>query len=102
MWEITGAEFTKHDVHTASGISVRFPRVTRIRNDKDWETATSLPELHVSVANYFVPPPLCFSKSEYLVFKKGCRKMTKSPVFNKFYLLSICQHLGLWMYIVLF
>ncbi|XP_054263883.1 DNA ligase 3 isoform X2 [Macrosteles quadrilineatus] len=45
VWEITGAEFTKHDVHTASGISVRFPRVTRIRSDKDWETATSLPEL---------------------------------------------------------
>ncbi|KAG8262889.1 DNA ligase 3 [Homalodisca vitripennis] len=45
VWEITGAEFTKHEVHTASGISVRFPRVTRIRSDKDWETATSLPEL---------------------------------------------------------
>jgi len=45
VWEITGAEFTKHEVHTASGISVRFPRVTRIRSDKNWETATSLPEL---------------------------------------------------------
>lgn len=47
VWEITGAEFTKHDVHTAAGISVRFPRVTRIRADKTWETATSLPELKV-------------------------------------------------------
>lgn len=45
VWEITGAEFTKHDVHTAAGISVRFPRVTRIRDDKTWETATTLPEL---------------------------------------------------------
>ncbi|KAJ9577033.1 hypothetical protein L9F63_006381 [Diploptera punctata] len=45
VWEITGAEFTKHEVHTAAGISIRFPRVTKIRDDKTWETATSLPEL---------------------------------------------------------
>lgn len=45
IWEITGAEFTQHDVHTADGISIRFPRVTKIRNDKDWETATNLLEL---------------------------------------------------------
>ncbi|XP_021931838.1 DNA ligase 3, partial [Zootermopsis nevadensis] len=45
VWEITGAEFTQHEVHTASGISIRFPRVTKIRDDKTWETATSLPEL---------------------------------------------------------
>lgn len=45
MWEITGAEFTNQGVHTADGISIRFPRVTKIRDDKDWETATSLREL---------------------------------------------------------
>ncbi|XP_023023992.2 DNA ligase 3 [Leptinotarsa decemlineata] len=45
VWEITGAEFTQHDVHTADGISIRFPRVTRIRDDKNWETATNLPQL---------------------------------------------------------
>lgn len=45
VWEITGAEFTRHDVHTADGISIRFPRVTRIRDDKSWETATNLQEL---------------------------------------------------------
>ncbi|KAG5892484.1 hypothetical protein JTB14_015394 [Gonioctena quinquepunctata] len=45
VWEITGAEFTQHDVHTADGISIRFPRVTKIRNDKTWDMATSLPEL---------------------------------------------------------
>lgn len=45
MWEITGAEFTNQGVHTADGISIRFPRVTRIRHDKDWSTATSLNEL---------------------------------------------------------
>ncbi|VDK79427.1 unnamed protein product [Litomosoides sigmodontis] len=45
VWEITGAEFTRSDKHTASGISIRFPRVTRIRDDKNWETATSLQEL---------------------------------------------------------
>ncbi|RZF40363.1 hypothetical protein LSTR_LSTR008793 [Laodelphax striatellus] len=47
VWEIQGAEFTQHEVHTAAGISIRFPRVTRIRSDKDWETATNLPELKV-------------------------------------------------------
>lgn len=47
VWEITGAEFTKTEVHTAHGISVRFPRVTRIRSDKTWKEATSLPELLV-------------------------------------------------------
>ncbi|CAH1404442.1 unnamed protein product [Nezara viridula] len=45
VWEITGAELTKNVVHTADGISVRFPRVTRIRSDKDWAQATSLAEL---------------------------------------------------------
>ncbi|KAJ8719095.1 hypothetical protein PYW07_016651 [Mythimna separata] len=45
VWEITGTELTKANLHTADGISVRFPRVTRIRTDKDWETATNLEEL---------------------------------------------------------
>ncbi|VVC88254.1 unnamed protein product, partial [Leptidea sinapis] len=45
VWEITGTELTKANQHTADGISVRFPRVTRIRNDKDWKTATNLEEL---------------------------------------------------------
>ncbi|KAJ8675320.1 hypothetical protein QAD02_011106, partial [Eretmocerus hayati] len=45
VWEITGAEFTNQGVHTANGISIRFPRVTRVRDDKDWKTATNLQEL---------------------------------------------------------
>ncbi|EPB73033.1 ATP-dependent DNA ligase domain protein [Ancylostoma ceylanicum] len=45
VWEITGAEFSKSENHTAGGISIRFPRVTRVRKDKDWQTATSLEEL---------------------------------------------------------
>lgn len=47
VWEITGAEFSKSNVHTANGISIRFPRVTRIRDDKDWETATDVDHLQV-------------------------------------------------------
>ena len=47
MWEITGAEFSKSTAHTAGGISVRFPRVTRIRDDKDWTNATDLARLKV-------------------------------------------------------
>ncbi|XP_046411697.1 DNA ligase 3 isoform X1 [Neodiprion fabricii] len=50
VWEITGAEFTNQGVHTADGISIRFPRVTRIRDDKDWKTATSLKELRTLFA----------------------------------------------------
>lgn len=45
MWEITGAEFSKSEAHTADGISIRFPRCTRIRDDKDWKSATNLPQL---------------------------------------------------------
>ena len=40
-----GAEFSQSTVHTAGGISIRFPRVTKIRDDKDWRTATNLPRL---------------------------------------------------------
>uniref|UniRef100_T1IZP4 DNA ligase n=1 Tax=Strigamia maritima TaxID=126957 RepID=T1IZP4_STRMM len=47
VWEITGAEFSKTEIHTADGISIRFPRVTKIRKDKDWKTATNLDELRV-------------------------------------------------------
>ncbi|XP_074625585.1 DNA ligase 3-like isoform X2 [Acropora palmata] len=51
VWEITGAEFSKSNVHTADGISIRFPRVTRIRDDKDWKTANDLPHLKVLFKN---------------------------------------------------
>merc|ERR1712142_1443708 len=45
VWEITGAEFSKAELHTAAGISNRFPRMTKMRPDKNWKTATSLKEL---------------------------------------------------------
>ena len=45
VWEITGTEFSKSEAHTADGISIRFPRVTKIRNDKTWENATDLDRL---------------------------------------------------------
>ena len=55
MWEITGAEFSKSTAHTADGISVRFPRVTRIRDDKDWTNATDLDRLKViTMVQYIV------------------------------------------------
>lgn len=47
VWEITGAEFSKSEMHTADGISIRFPRMTRIRDDKDWKSATNLHQLKV-------------------------------------------------------
>lgn len=52
VWEITGAEFSKSDKHTADGISIRFPRVTRERTDKTWKEATNLDELRALVGNH--------------------------------------------------
>ena len=45
VWEVTGAEFSQAEMHTACGISIRFPRVTRRRDDKTVATATTLAEL---------------------------------------------------------
>ncbi|XP_053310863.1 DNA ligase 3 [Spea bombifrons] len=45
IWEITGAEFSKAEAHTAGGLSIRFPRCTRFRDDKDWKSATTLQQL---------------------------------------------------------
>lgn len=45
VWEITGAEFSKSDIHTADGISIRFPRITKQRDDKSAAEATTLKEL---------------------------------------------------------
>ena len=47
MWEISGAEFSKAEIHTAAGISIRFPRCTKMRDDKSWKEATSLGRLKV-------------------------------------------------------
>jgi hypothetical protein len=49
VWEITGAEFSKSDIHTASGISIRFPRFTKLRDDKSVQQATDLPQLLVNI-----------------------------------------------------
>ncbi|EDW14658.2 DNA ligase 3 [Drosophila mojavensis] len=45
VWEITGAEFTQSEAHTAGGISIRFPRITRLRSDKCAKEANDLAHL---------------------------------------------------------
>ncbi|VDL89032.1 unnamed protein product [Schistocephalus solidus] len=52
VWEITGTEFTRAGDHTAGaddagskGISIRFPRVTKLRPDKSWKEATDVARL---------------------------------------------------------
>jgi len=45
VWEIAGAQFSESKHHTANKISIRFPRVTRIRDDKDFDSHTQLDEL---------------------------------------------------------
>ena len=47
VWEIIGAEFSKAEIHTADGISIRFPRIQKFRDDKSWKEATDLPRLQV-------------------------------------------------------
>jgi hypothetical protein len=44
---LIGTEYSKSVNHTADTISIRFPRYNRLRDDKDWQTATSLEELKV-------------------------------------------------------
>jgi DNA ligase-3 len=45
VWEITGAEFSSSNVHTAKGISIRFPRLSKVREDKAVKDATDLHQL---------------------------------------------------------
>jgi DNA ligase 3 len=45
VWEISGSELTKSNNHTADGISIRFPRFKRFRDDKSWKEATNLKRL---------------------------------------------------------
>ena len=51
VWEIVGAEFSESKNHTADGISIRFPRVSRIRDDKSWKEANNVERLKVCI-NY--------------------------------------------------
>ncbi|XP_071147828.1 DNA ligase 3-like [Mytilus edulis] len=47
IWEIMGAEFSQSSAHTADGISIRFPRISKVRDDKTWENATDVPRLKI-------------------------------------------------------
>lgn len=67
VWEITGAEFSKSEMHTADGISIRFPRMTRIRDDKDWKSATNLHQLKVGYQHFDVNMPSCVSAVELVL-----------------------------------
>jgi DNA ligase-3 len=50
VWEVIGASFSRSSVHTADGISIRFPRVHRLRTDRSATTATTLAELRALAA----------------------------------------------------
>lgn len=51
VWEIEGTSFSISSNHTANGISIRFPRIAKFRDDKDWSTATNLDELEALAMN---------------------------------------------------
>ena len=63
VWEITGAEFSQAEGHTADGISIRFPRVTKVRDDKSWHEATDFERL--KVLGGFLIAALIFSAGYY-------------------------------------
>lgn len=42
IWEVEGTEYLESVHHTADSISIRFPRMKKERDDKDWTSATSL------------------------------------------------------------
>uniref|UniRef100_A0A8C1PMQ5 DNA ligase n=1 Tax=Cyprinus carpio TaxID=7962 RepID=A0A8C1PMQ5_CYPCA len=69
VWEITGAEFSKSEMHTADGISIRFPRCTRMRDDKDWKTATNLQQLKVETCTPAGVPRYPWDPTNYLNIK---------------------------------
>lgn len=46
VWEIMGTSFSLSKVHTAKGISIRFPRVNKFRDDKTYKSATTLKEIY--------------------------------------------------------
>ncbi|XP_043951575.1 DNA ligase 3 [Drosophila biarmipes] len=83
VWEITGAEFTKSEAHTASGISIRFPRITRLRSDKSAKEANDLAHLEnlydASKKNVNVDLLLtnCREDDEKLNLEKTPQKETK-------------------------
>lgn len=60
IWEIKAAEYTL-STSAGAGISMRFPRVVKTREDKDWKTATNLAEL---TALYTAAPGSAGSKKK--------------------------------------
>lgn len=48
VWEIFGVEFSKVDIYIVDGIFIRFFRIIKFRDDKNWENVTDLFRLRVS------------------------------------------------------
>ncbi|KAI6651763.1 hypothetical protein LOD99_5010 [Oopsacas minuta] len=84
VWEIVGAEFSESSTHTADGISIRFPRIAKVRDDKGWRDATDLQRLkklyqiskeHTDIGILFSPDEQ--SDTEIEIPKVGSKR--KSP-----------------------
>uniref|UniRef100_A0A8C1U839 DNA ligase n=1 Tax=Cyprinus carpio TaxID=7962 RepID=A0A8C1U839_CYPCA len=78
VWEITGAEFSKSEMHTADGISIRFPRCTRMRDDKDWKTATNLQQLKVETCTPAGAPRYPWDPTSRI--KHECRRQERDQI----------------------
>lgn len=48
VWEIFGVEFSKVDIYIVDGIFIRFFRIIKFRDDKNWENVTDLFRFRVS------------------------------------------------------
>jgi len=62
VWEISGGEYLVTE-HYSSNISIRFPRVTKIRDDKDADQATTLRELVALVKASSKKDPVALEES---------------------------------------
>lgn len=54
MFEIRGTSFSRSVKHTANAVSIRFPRIIKIRDDKDPENATNLKEFDLIVSKSII------------------------------------------------
>lgn len=48
VWEIFGVEFSKVDIYIVDGIFIRFFRIIKFRDDKNWENVIDLYRFRVS------------------------------------------------------
>merc|ERR1712154_241559 len=86
IFEITGFEFSESKVHTATdrngkGFSIRFPRITKVRDDKKYKDATNILELRELIETSRNNPLEMREKNKNKNKKKNNKKRKKIDDF---------------------